>query len=130
MYKHALIRAKNNYTLSKLKDAKGNGKKTWDILKNNCGLKASEKSMDSINIGNMIVKDPKIISNEFSNYYESAATNLANQIRVEFQDHKPYLPPRYEGWDFTDTTREEILLIIKSLKNKKVQAMMVYQIIY
>ena len=63
--------------------------------------------------------DNKSISNGFSKYYEKVATNLANDIPINIEDHREYLPERNNEWNFTEITKEELLMIIKTLKNKK-----------
>ena len=44
---------------------------------------------------------------------------LANNMAMTIDDHKAYLPPDKPEWEFAEVTRDEIIIIIKSLKNIK-----------
>ena len=77
-------------------------------------------------IGGNLTNDQQKIADNFSTYYKNIAMDLGNNIISGQDDHKEFLVGRHEPWSIMEVTREEVIIIIKSLKNKKVVALMDY----
>ena len=93
-------------------------KDTWRIVGQiiNKSPKCSFPALFSSCTGD--VSDPKDISNEFNKYFSTVGSTLANQIgntHVSIFDSLP--PSTSQSAFFENTDREEVLKIIKSLKD-------------
>lgn len=111
--------AKTNYYKNKLKDASGNGKKTWEIINTimNRGRKSSSHNI-TLNIDNESITKPSHVASTFNNFFTNIGKNLAEAIPEQANDFREYLGNRtVNDMTLSLATEEEILLIINNFGN-------------
>ena len=118
-YKLAIDTAKSKYIENSIREAGTDNSKLWGVLNKNCGLKSSSRSEIALKINGRIITNKLDLVKTFSNFYKKEAVRLKNNLNYSTSDHEKYLIPRGYEWSFTDVSREEVLLIIKKLQNKK-----------
>ena len=98
-------------------------KKTWGTIDET--LNRKQKSTEypaEFFYNNRTIRDSKDIANSFNEYFSSIGPSLSENIDVSGQDksYNGYLTnPVNSQFSFTPVSENEILKIIKSLKNKK-----------
>ena len=121
--------AKNNFYSKKFDKCKGNSKKTWELI-NELRGKSKTKSKSSFLINGSIVKDRRIIADEFNKYFTSIAHNLNENASSEWNNSNlPIIPiPHFstfigkrvnESMFFEPCSIEEIKTIIDDFDNGK-----------
>ena len=65
------------YYREQLQSNKGNMKKTWDIIKNIINQNRNNKSYNQFLIKGKITQDPKIIANNFNDFFTNIGPTLA-----------------------------------------------------
>ena len=119
---------KNKFYSGKFDQCKGNSKKTWELI-NNLRGKSKTKSKPSFLINGNIVRERRVIANEFNKYFTSIAFNLNENASKDWNNNIPLIPiPHFSsfiGKRINDSiflepcTNDEILTIIKALDNGK-----------
>jgi hypothetical protein len=116
--------AKMIYHTKLINNAANKPKKLWNIVKDITGTpKDKIKANLSIKEGSNLLEDPKLISNAFNDYFLNVSKNLIEQStgvneeqericieKIQTTDHSISLKP---------ATREEIIKIVKRLKNSE-----------
>ena len=118
-YKHSIDQAKSNFRENNLEKAGKDNSKLWEVLNKQCGLKSTSVSEIAIKINGKIITKKADLVKVFSKYYKDEANRLKGLLNYSVNDHKQYLTPKTFTWDLATVTREEVLLIIKKLKNKR-----------
>ena len=118
LYKNEIKSAKNNYIRENVIRNSKNSKKLWDTLNKHVVGKKGLEQIASIRINDNLVTDHKIIAESFSKHFKSAADNLHNQINIDPNAHKQYLPAPKPNWEFVEVTEAEVLKVINSLAPK------------
>ena len=123
--KYLINCAKKLYHSKRFEKVQGNGKKTWKII-NELRGKENHKSKSSFLINGSLIKDCRIIANEFNQYFSSIATKLNESTNLEgipiidIPKFDKYLNKKISDSIFLDKcTEEEIIGIIKDLNNNK-----------
>ena len=83
--KYLINSAKKIYYSEQFDKAYGNSKKTWKLI-NEIRGKDTTKIKPSFLVDGKIVRDRRIIANEFNKYFVSLATNLNNSVENSFSD--------------------------------------------
>lgn len=110
--------AKRNYYMSKLNMAAGNGKETWKVIREIVKGKCNQASnIEQINVNGQKVTDPNVICNQFNSYFSSVGQKLASEIPASDSSPLQYLIGNYPDMELSDTSPQEILSIIKDLKD-------------
>ena len=81
------IISKKLYFQNELKKNKNNARKTWDIIKSTLPITPNRQLTNSLRINDIITEDPKIIVNEFNNFFCSIGSNLAEKIKKRQISH-------------------------------------------
>ncbi len=93
-YSNLLIRIKEKskklYYEKKFDQIKGNIKNTWKAINSIVNIKKTKKqSLSSIKVNNEIISDPKLMANQFNDFFRNVGPNLAKNIpnsNKSFQD--------------------------------------------
>ena len=127
--KHLINSAKKLYYSDKFDKAYGDTKKTWKII-NELRGKENSKIRSTFQINGTLIKDRRIIANEFNDYFTSIAKNMNEALKTSTFDGIPIQDiPKFNTYlDSTvsdsiflnECTFEEIVAIIKELNNNKV----------
>ena len=73
--------------------------------------------IQSININNENIQEPQIISNYLNNYFAIISQDISDQLPVNNTSPISYLSSTYPDFTLSDTTPDEIIVIIKSLSD-------------
>ena len=121
-------RAKNKFYSQKFDQCKGSSKKTWDLI-NELRGKCRNKSKSSFIINGTLIKERRVIANEFNKYFISVASILNEKASVEMCDGIPIAPiPHFtkflgkrvsESMFLEPCTDKEIENLIDDLENGK-----------
>ena len=103
-------------------------KKTWELI-NELRGKSNTKLKSSFIINGTIVKERRVISDEFNKYFASIALNLNENASKEWNNALPIIPiPHFSSFIgrrvndsmfFEPSTNDEISSIINNLDNGK-----------
>ena len=74
--------AKSKFYNNKFDQCKGNSKKTWELI-NELRGKSKTKSKASFLVNGTLVKERKVIANDFNKYFTSIASNLNDNAIME-----------------------------------------------
>ena len=118
--------AKKKYNTGKILECNGDSKKVWQIINNVRGKQNKELKPNFV-INNELIINCRIIANEFNKYFISLAPTLNEAYNSDFGisisgilDFKDYLPKSCDASIFLrDCNKEEVLELIKELKNGK-----------
>ena len=117
----ALLRtAKRQYYSAQFQATFNNIKDTWKVIR--CAFKSPPKvsKIKQININGAVVDDSTIIVEEFNEYFCNIGPNLQKAIPTCNKNFFDFLPePNSESLFLVPTIEEELLDIVRSLKNKK-----------
>ena len=124
--RHLIRSAKNNFYSKKFDNCQGNSKKTWELI-NELRGKNKSKSKSSFLVQGNVVRDRRIIANEFNRYFTSVAHNLnENSNKTEnlpitpIPDFSTYIDKRIsDSLFFEPCSQNEVEQIIKDLENGK-----------
>ena len=123
MYRNKINSTKQCYYRNQITEAQGNSKKLWNLVNEITNVDKTPDTIDLIKTHNSIIKEKQEIVNEFGNYFKTAATNLTANLTTNMatsnNNYKEYLTTPTYNWGFTEVDRQDVLKIIKSLKNKK-----------
>lgn len=95
--------AKPLYYTAKFENSAGNSKETIN--------------KETINIDNSSVTDSQTISDNINNYFSNIGQELTNKIPICNTSSMSYLSNIYNDYTPLDTSPEEIISIIKSIKD-------------
>ena len=116
-----LIRAaKEKFYAEKLEHHKHNSKQTWKVLNDILGRSNKSKLPNSFYINNVLNSDPKIIANNFNNFFANLGLNLAQNIpptNLNFHHYLNNVVPPINSLFFKPTDTQEIVSICNSLKS-------------
>ena len=118
IYKNEIKKAKNKQIRDEISKSGRDGKKLWDVINNHVIGKQQNEKINSININGITITNEKLIAEEFSNHFKTAANNLHNQINVDPDKHKDFLGERKPLWEFVEVTEAEVLKTINNLLPK------------
>ena len=120
--------AKSKFYSNKFDQCKGNSKKTWDLI-NDLRGKCRSKSKSSFVINGTLIKERRIIADEFNKYFVSVASILNENASKEMCDSVLIKPiPDFSSFIgkrindsmfFEPCSNQEIYGIISSLDNGK-----------
>ena len=120
--------AKNKFYTSKFDQCKGNSKKTWELI-NELRGKSNTKSKSSFIINGTVVKERRVIADEFNNYFTSIAHNLNENASKQWSNNLPIIPiPHFSSFIgkrindsmfFEPCSNEEVTSIINDLDSGK-----------
>ena len=116
-----LIRAvKKKFYAEKLEHHKHNSKQTWKVLNDILGRRNKSKLPNSFYINDVLNSDPKIIANNFNNFFANLGLNLAQNIpptNLNFHHYLNNVVPPINSLFFKPTDTQEIVSICNSLKS-------------
>ena len=118
IFKNELKAAKNKYIRENLVKNCKNSKKLWDIINKHVVGKSGSEQVNNIKLNNITVTNEKVIAEAFSEHFKMAAENLHNQVNIDPEKHKEYLPPSKPSWEFIEVTEPEVLKVINSMAPK------------
>jgi hypothetical protein len=115
---------KLSYFERKFETSKGNSKLIWKTVNEIAGQKKLNRNL-SLNINNNLITDPKLVANEFNNYFLTVVENVVGHNNVD--DNFAELPyknkfPKYterRSFMLSPVLTGDVEKIIKSLKNGK-----------
>jgi len=113
---------KQNYYTDQLSQFKNDTRKTWNILREVIGKRNDACTIsETFNINNVMIEDPKIISDHFCKYFSEIGPKFANQIPTPDKPYNEYLKNtgNVNSFFLAPTDSVEIARIIMSLKPKK-----------
>ena len=118
--------AKNKFYCKKFDNCQGNSKKTWELI-NELRGKSNSKSKSSFLVQGNVIKDRRIIANEFNKYFTSVAYNLnENALKSEnlpitpIPDFSTYIGKRVnDSFFFEPCSHDEIKEIMSDLEDGK-----------
>ena len=118
---NVLRQAKKQYYSIQFQMNKDNIKNTWKIINSAINKRNKTQNIEKIkNNNNTIIKDPKSIAECFNEYFSCIGKNLAEKIPETATNFRTFLTnPNPNSIFFLPTTREEIIDIVKNMKNKK-----------
>ena len=118
-----LIRVnKKNYYQNYFTEHSSNIKKVWEGIKEVINIKDKNKSTPNcIEIDNKLITDPKIISENFNNYFSNIADNiLKSEKRPILKTYDEFLNnPMANSFVFNECDPEEVYLLINELNSNK-----------
>ena len=114
-----LRQAEKDYYSAKIIEAKDNIAKTWKIIgkmtNKNC---TNKNTINKLEAGNIAITDPLAIAEKFNDFFVNIGSNLVKQIPQSTKTPNDFLMGDYCNlMFFAPTTTEEILDIIRNLKN-------------
>ena len=114
-----LRKAERDHYEAKFLEYANNIKRSWDLIKEVINKKKAKRISDTFIIDNKEVNDPKIISNNFNNYFLNVGLELSRSVpnsNISFQSYLPDAIP--DSFFIAPTSCEEVSKIIMSFKNK------------
>ena len=95
-----------------------NIKATWKVI-NTVFKRGNYHNIIEMKIGDKIEKESQVIAEEFNNYFVNIGPNLAKEIASPQKQFHTFLhDPISKSLFLTPTNEQEVLNIIKQLKNK------------
>ena len=119
--KHIIKNAKRYFNKSKISEASGDPKKTWQVI-NELRGKQKRSIKPLFIIDNERITQRRLIANAFNNYFASIASKLNDKSDTASSTAttKDFMPAReMHSMLMTECTPEEISKIIKELQNGK-----------
>ncbi|XP_065679861.1 uncharacterized protein LOC136094168 [Hydra vulgaris] len=113
--------SKKNYYSNKIKNSKGDIKKTWDVIKEiieNKNCKPNNLPTKVV-INNEEFVSSDVISEKFNNFFVNIGPNLATKINCPSNSFETYLTNNNNELAFSELKIEELEVAIKSLKINK-----------
>ena len=121
--------AKRLHYSKQFQSASGNSKKTWELI-NQLRGKSKSQIKPSFIINGQLVKERRIIANEFNKYFVSIAHNMNIQLQQDQDEPRIPITPIPQFMQYLDTrigdsiyfsscTPDEVSRIIKELENGK-----------
>ena len=124
----AIKNAKSNYYSNKFEAANGNTKKTWEIINELRGKKKGSLKPSFI-VDDKLIKDRRVIANEFNKYFTSIAHNMNGKLNSDvtggavlsdFPSFEQYMDKRItDSIHLSECSSEEIMTIINELQSNK-----------
>ena len=115
-------KSKTDYYNAVFSSSQGDKKKTWKLI-NSLRGKCKQSLSSTFDIDNKHISCRKTIANKFNSYFSSLAKNLNKNIDLNKENvpiFQSYLPkPQQQSLFLSDTSTDEIICIIKELKNGK-----------
>jgi len=106
----------NNKFKDKLEEAGNSGKKKWKALKEKLLLQKSSDKIHEVYVNGTFVKDEQKIAEAFKDHFETCAAKLSEGL-PQGEDTSSVMA-QGERWSLKRTNENEVIKIIKSLKNK------------
>ena len=114
------MQPRNNTILHSFKQTYNNIKGTWKVIRNVFQKTSKVTSIIQMNIDDQMVGDKNIIVEKFNEYFCNIGPNLKKNIPNSQTDFHDYLGERnMQSLFLVPTNDEELLGIVKALKNKK-----------
>ena len=97
-----------------------NSKKVWEGINELISIKKKSVSKISLNINNTLISDPRLLAENFNNYFTTIANKIRTKIPPSSKHFTNYLKnsPRHSFF-FTPVTIQEVINVIKSLNQTK-----------
>ena len=112
-------RAKKDYFVSKFDAAKGDTKKTWQIIGETLNSKHKENLPDSFTINDVYTTNKIDIASEFNNFFSNIGANHSAAIQPTDVDPSHYLlSATQSSMALFPTSSNEIINIVNSLSSK------------
>ena len=112
--------AKKQYYFAQFQATYNNIKGTWKVIRNVFQKTSKVTSIIQMNIDDQMVEDKNIIVEKFNEYFCNIGPNLKKNIPNSQTDFHDYLGERnMQSLFLVPTNDEELLGIVKALKNKK-----------
>ena len=118
---HLIRIAKKNYYSKRFSQAQNDIKSTWNTINELLGKKKSSNALPKsfLNDNNDEVSDPKLIANNFNDFFINVGPNLAKKFKQETDNFCKFLKGSYNDSMFLyDTNREEIIKEIDKMACK------------
>ncbi|MBY0580901.1 MAG: hypothetical protein K2P53_04385 [Rickettsiales bacterium] len=121
LYEKTKKTARTTYFKNKLSELKGNGKKTWDAIKEILGKqKILNKVLPSvITVDDNQISDGKSIATKFNEFFVNIGPNLASKIKHSPVHFSNYLSRSDKNLEFKKLTSKELEDSIKKLNTNK-----------
>lgn len=118
---YAVLKAsKRSYYISVFNNFKNNTRKLWETINNITKNSYSNKSMSDIILNNSILTNAKDKANSFNAFFSDIASNLESKLPKAHINPMQYLQGNYpNSLSVPEITLQDVMNIIKSLKNKK-----------
>ena len=113
--KKLLYIAESEYYSKKLHSLRNNSRKNWTTLNKLLG-KMKKLISPKFDINGGVCTDPKIIANEFNNFFISHPLNIQRNIPISSVDFSNMVPFRNNSCHFDDCSDQEVSLEIDRLK--------------
>ena len=111
--------AKQNYYKNLFSSFRYNTKKLWQAVNKLTKKSVCRTNKITIVNNNKIITDPKIVANEFNNFFTNIASELDSKLPTSEIDPMTYLTGYFENPMPNPTTSlSDIIKVIKSLKSK------------
>ena len=114
--------AKNIYYANLVNNYKNDAKKLWDIINAQTGKGGKDSGSEALNVAGELISDPKIIANEFSNYFSNIGPQMKSKIPTSKKDYTQFLnmaDSSLASMYLRPTTSPEVEKTILTLKNSK-----------
>jgi hypothetical protein len=121
IYRKLIKTEQNNKFIDKLTEAGGSGKKKWAVLKEKLLLKKESEQISEICVDGRFIDDESEIANAFKIHFETCASKLSEGLPTGTDTST--LMEQGNPWSLVPTNENEIITIIKSLKNKNSSGM-------
>ncbi len=121
MLNRLIRKSKCNYFKDYFENYKNNAKKTWKGINDLLGKTSKKKSSKiSIKIGERIVNNPKIVANNFNEFFTGIAQNLVNKLGSTSKKYTDYLNnPQPSSLFLNPVTEFEVNDVISNLDTNK-----------
>ena len=114
--------SKKNYYSTYFEACKSNMTKTWKGINEITSIRPNSplKLINQINHNNILIDDPKLISNTFNDFFINVGTNTDKSIPFAFESPTSYLKHRVNS-NFTilHTSIAEVMTLILQLDDSK-----------
>ena len=114
--------SKKNYYSSYFESCKSNMKKTWKGINEIISIqpKSSPNLVNQINHNNILIDDPKLISDTFNDFFINVGTNTDKSIPFAFKSPTSYLKHRVNtNFVILPTSIAEVMTLILQLDDSK-----------
>ena len=113
--------SKKNYYSNRIKNSKGDIKKTWNVIKEIIGNKNCKPNSlpTQIVLNNKEYVDNDVISEKFNSFFVNIGPNLASKIHSQNNSFETYLTNINNELAFKELKTEELEVAINSLKINK-----------
>ena len=121
MYNKIVRISKQMFVDDNFKKFQKNPKKTWDFLKETTFGHKTNHQINEMEINGKCTKDPKIISENFNNFFSVIGKNISDSVTQTVKKPKDYIPdfnPNKPKFSLDNTGPIHVCDIIKTFDNK------------